>query len=56
MNPFLPELREADTREQLAIVWRVIAKLQQAFPSSHWEQAKDAFRERCEELGLEWKG
>lgn len=55
MNPFLPDLRKAENMHELAIIWRVIASLSKVYPSTQWEEAKEAFRTRCQELGMEWK-
>jgi hypothetical protein len=52
-------LCNAQNREDLATCWKVIAACAAAFPDrkgDHWAGVKQTFKQRCAELGLNWKG
>lgn len=54
MTFHLHMLRNAHTREELAICWRVFSACARAWPDGSWEEVKEAFKLRAEEMGLKW--
>lgn len=54
MNYFLIMLRNCEDRDQLALTWKVFAACAEHFPDRQWIEARDAFKARAKELGLEW--
>lgn len=54
-NPFLVELRKAQTRQELILCWKVFSGVKKHFEGFAWDAVVMAFRKRCEELGIEWR-
>ncbi len=48
-------LRSAHTRDELVLCWRYFCLCMQMKPNFNWNEARDAFKQRARELGLEWK-
>jgi hypothetical protein len=53
---FIENLGNVHTREEMALVWRVCREVQKHFGGLDWKAVTQAFKQRCGELGIEWKG
>ena len=54
MSFYLHVLQNAQSRDELALCWKVFAKWSQIWPDRQWQDVQDAFKERARQLGLEW--
>ncbi len=50
------KLKQAHTRDELAILWRYLQLCMHLAPNLDWRKDKAAFKQRAAELGIEWKG
>lgn len=51
----LAMLRNAHTRDELVICYRLLQLCKELKPGLDWSEANDAFKKRSQELGLRWK-